>query len=539
MRGFLIITLPYKQLTALIPQMVTRACEYAKDDLYIHLDSASIFEDPGKMHHSTWPIKASSQVIQKLYGSFSTVAPQLDTRIIMSGFKGHSIIPNNPRLQPANLLVDHLDDEKLKYLRAKYKCYFNLKEPITLLTDEDVSNCSVIAEALGGSISSETNEKVYENIVAGGTFDRIHPGHKILLAEGLLRCRNRFTIGMADGILLEKKTLAPLIEPVEVRIENLKNLLEDMDPSIEFCLEPIIDPCGPSGKDPRMEMIIVSQETLRGGHFVNKTRAERNLNQLDVVVIDLVNDENRNVHEEEKLSSSSRRMRLLGTCLQDPNLSNKLEPSPYIIGLTGGSASGKSSIASRLKSFGASIIDCDKLGHKAYLEGTECYSKLVEAYGPKILNETGEINRKALGALVFGNQEKLNQLNSLVWPEILLLLKNKVAELKIQGAKLVVVDAAVLLEAQWDLQCHEVWVCVLPESEAVRRICERDGCSEELAQQRLQRQMRDDERVKRAHVVFCSLWDYSYTTQQVLTAWRRLQRQGIVDDPLVTLNSPL
>lgn len=81
----------------------------------------------------------------------------------------------------------------------------------------------------------------------------------------------------------------------------------------------------------------------------------------------------------------------------------------------------------------------------------------------------------------------------------------------------------------------QVWVCILPRGEAERRICERDGCTTDQAQQRLSRQLPDSVKVNKANVVFSTYWDYSYTAQQVLTAWRRLQSEGRVGEPNLSL----
>uniref|UniRef100_A0A2P2I061 Bifunctional coenzyme A synthase n=1 Tax=Hirondellea gigas TaxID=1518452 RepID=A0A2P2I061_9CRUS len=531
MTGLLVLTLPYRQLTGLLPQVMRGACEQVNKVLYVHLDpaiaAATSSTIPATSSTTSTPqynahlsLHQASNLIKSIYSKSSSLASSLDVRVVLSGFKGGSEIPVATNYAIEKVMIDCYAKENIPMLRSRYKNYLNGSDPIVLLKENECQDTRDDSETTDSDVGSDkiANTKIYKNIVAGGTFDHIHIGHKILITEGLLRCTNKFTIGVADGPLLAKKTLTELIEPVGVRIKKLRSLLVDIDPSVEYCLEPIYEPLGPSGSDPDMEMIIVSQESLKGGNYVNSARVERKLNALDVVVIELVEDIHRSDTEEEKVSSSSTRRRVLGTRIREPDLTNKPEFPPYIIGLTGGSASGKSSIAKRLSEKGVTVIDCDKLGHRAYRKGTNCYHKLVSTYGVGILKEDEEINRKALGAQVFGDAEKLSQLNKLVWPEIAKQVHEEVEAAKKAGAEVVVLDAAVLLEADWDHMCHEVWVCMLPKTEAVERICGRDGCSREQAETRLSKQMSDRDRLLRCHVPLCSLWDYDTTARQCYTA---------------------
>lgn len=109
-----------------------------------------------------------------------------------------------------------------------------------------------------------------------------------------------------------------LIEPCALRINGVREFLEDVDSSITYNVVPINDMYGPTKTDPMLEMIVVSQETKRGGDKVNELRLQRNLNKLDIYVVDMANDETHNKHEETKISSSNHRMRLLGTRLKAP-----------------------------------------------------------------------------------------------------------------------------------------------------------------------------------------------------------------------------
>ncbi len=106
------------------------------------------------------------------------------------------------------------------------------------------------------------------------------------------------------------------------------------------------------------------------------------------------------------------------------------------------------------------------MGHEAYKKGTQCFQQVVQAFGEDILTESGEeINRRALGAKVFASPAELAKLNGIVWPEIRRLILEGIQNHTEQGAKAIVLDAAILLEAKWDELCHDVWVVIIPKEE--------------------------------------------------------------------------
>ncbi|KAK2704102.1 hypothetical protein QYM36_017556 [Artemia franciscana] len=148
--------------------------------------------------------------------------------------------------------------------------------------------------------------------------------------------------------------------------------------------------------------------------------------------------------------------------ISDPDLemNENIPIHPHVIGLTGGIASGKSSIAKRLENLGVFIVDCDALGHRAYLPGTKCFKDVLQAFGDEIKDANGTINRKALGSI-----DALNKLNSIVWPQIAEIAKAEIKKLRTEGKDIVVLDAVVLLEANWNKFCQEVWVAIIPPEE--------------------------------------------------------------------------
>ncbi|NXC46115.1 COASY synthase, partial [Penelope pileata] len=266
------------------------------------------------------------------------------------------------------------------------------------------------------------------------------------------------------------KVLPELIEPYELRAAALREFLADVEPSVRYDIVPLHDPYGPAATDPALRCIVVSEETRRGGEAVNKKRLEnviggaepswprgcvralsgrplpQGLAALELFVIELMEDPHHAQSEEEKLSSSNLRQRLLGTLLRPPREDPALPPHPYIIGLTGGSGSGKSSIAARLENMGAAVIDADALGHAAYRPGSAAHGRVVAAFGTEILDGDGTINRKVLGAKVFGNEERLKTLTDIVWPEIARMVQERIREAAAEGRAVCVLDAAVLLE---------------------------------------------------------------------------------------------
>merc|ERR1719278_1055968 len=194
-------------------------------------------------------------------------------------------------------------------------------------------------------------------------------------------------------------------------------------------------------------------------------------------------------------------------------------------GLTGGSASGKSSVAKRMSNLNWGVVDCDKLGHAAYTPGTVAYKSIVEEWGQAVVAGDGSINRRALGPIVFADPAALTRLNAIVWPEIAKMAREKADCLWKEGKQVVVLDAAVLLEAGWQNFCHEVWVCVVPREEAVIRIMDRDGRSREEAERRVASQLSNTERVSQASTVLCTMWQPEVTQRQVEEAVQRLQRE--------------
>ncbi|KAJ1527141.1 hypothetical protein ONE63_008674 [Megalurothrips usitatus] len=370
---------------------------------------------------------------------------------------------------------------------------------------------------------ADNDERMYDNVVLGGTFDRLHAGHKILLSEAVLRCRRKLTVGVTDESMLKSKCLTELIGACHQRMSDVLEFLQDIDPNIEYDVVPISDPFGPTIVEPSFEMIVVSDETLRGGLKINEIRTEKSMKPLVVHSVNLLESANKQEQEEEdKVSSGNLRLRVLGTRLSKPEPRPNLPRLPYLIGLTGGIASGKSSVGRRLEEMGAGLIDCDSLAHTLYKQGEPLHGKLVEFFGSSILDAEGEIDRKVLGSLVFGDKAKLSALNNMVWPALWERTKTEISKLHACGKNIIVVEAAVLRQAGWEKNCHEVWVSIIPPAEAVRRLKDRNNLDEDAAWARVSAQPPNVEQIIGATTVLSTLWTYDFTQRQVSRAWRHL-----------------
>lgn len=198
------------------------------------------------------------------------------------------------------------------------------------------------------------------------------------------------------------------------------------------------------------------------------------------------------------------------------------------IGLTGGIASGKSVISSLLAERGALIVDADRLGHESYRAGTETFRRVVETFGRDIVGADGEIDRKRLGAKVFGDAGARKRLEAIVWPAIREMARERIEEARRQGVPVVVLEAAVLIEAGWQDLVDEVWVAEVEPETAIERLASRNGLSREQAEARLRAQLSNEERRRHADVVIENNGTLDDLRRRVDEAWARLrERAGV------------
>ena len=160
-----------------------------------------------------------------------------------------------------------------------------------------------------------------------------------------------------------------------------------------------------------------------------------------------------------------------------------------VIGLTGGTGSGKGVISKILEEKGAFIIDADSIAHDIILKERPAYNELVVFFGESIVGNDGEIIRKKLGEIVFSNgKEKLEFLNKCTHKYIYDEIKKKIDEAEKKGISVVVIDAPLLLEGDFKDLCSEIWAVYADEDVRLKRIMTRDGIDKEHALRRINAQ---------------------------------------------------
>ena len=172
-----------------------------------------------------------------------------------------------------------------------------------------------------------------------------------------------------------------------------------------------------------------------------------------------------------------------------------------VLGLTGGIAAGKSTAAAQLKELAVIVLDADRYGHRVYEPDSPGFHAVVNEFGHDIVGEDGEIDRRILGGKVFGAPDQLKRLTDIVWPVIRQFATAEIGELRErEPERVIVLEAAVLIEAEWQDLADEVWVVHVEPEAAKKRLMDRNNLDEEQAQARIDSQITNEERLAHADV---------------------------------------
>ncbi|MDA7027189.1 dephospho-CoA kinase [Bacillus sp. CLL-7-23] len=185
-----------------------------------------------------------------------------------------------------------------------------------------------------------------------------------------------------------------------------------------------------------------------------------------------------------------------------------------VIGLTGGIASGKSTVAHMFQKRGITVVDADLIAKEVVEKGKAAYQKIIEVFGEKVLLDNGEVDRKKLGTLVFTNEDKRKQLNEIVHPEVRKAMIKQRDQAIQANEQFVVLDIPLLYESGLESLTDKVLVVWVPKHLQLERLMKRNQLTEEEAKNRINAQLSLDEKKEKADVVIDNSGSLENTKQQ-------------------------
>lgn len=198
------------------------------------------------------------------------------------------------------------------------------------------------------------------------------------------------------------------------------------------------------------------------------------------------------------------------------------------IGITGGLATGKSSVASLFREWGAVVISADEIAREVLAPGTPALQEVMERFGPEMLRPDGTLDRARLGALIFADLGARRALEAITHPRILALMKERIQSAVDEHGRntIIAVEVPLLYEAGMESWFDAVLVVASSEQTQIARLRARDGLSEAEARQRIASQMPLAEKIARADYVIWNEGDPKQLAEEVKAVWRKLTLQG-------------
>ena len=195
----------------------------------------------------------------------------------------------------------------------------------------------------------------------------------------------------------------------------------------------------------------------------------------------------------------------------------------YLIGLTGGIASGKSTVSNYLKELGAKIIDGDIIAREVVVPEKPAWIEIVKAFGEKILLPDRNLNRAVLGEIIFNDEKAKKILEKIISPYIANEIYAKINLFNKEQIGFVILDLPLLYENNWDRETNENWVVYVDEKTQIERLCKLNNYTIQQALSRINNQMSLKEKATRADFVIDNNSDIESTKRQVLDKWQELQ----------------
>lgn len=196
------------------------------------------------------------------------------------------------------------------------------------------------------------------------------------------------------------------------------------------------------------------------------------------------------------------------------------------VGLTGGIATGKSTVADFFRSLGAPVIDSDILVHQSLSPAGEAYHGVVEAFGPDIVTANGQIDRARLGRIVFADKTQRDRLNRLVHPVVEAHINRQLADLRAAGNVAAIVDVPLLFEVGWEDRFDLIVLVYLPKGIQRERLLRRNALTKEEADRRMSAQWPLRRKLKKADFVIDNSGTPEETMQQARSVWAHVLRMA-------------
>jgi len=201
-----------------------------------------------------------------------------------------------------------------------------------------------------------------------------------------------------------------------------------------------------------------------------------------------------------------------------------------IIGLTGGIASGKSTVSKILKDLGATIVDADVIAREVVKKGEKALKDIENYFGKDVINDDGTLNRKKLGRIVFNDYEKLNILNQITHPEIRKRVYREFRKHEENGEKIIFYDCPLLYETNYQNDVTETWLIYVDKETQIQRLMKRDNLTREEAEIRINAQKELRDKIEMSDVIIYNSFSIEELKNDILILYSGYTNTKIVDN---------
>eukprot|EP00754_Rhynchopus_humris_P008893 Rhum_TRINITY_DN13867_c0_g1::Rhum_TRINITY_DN13867_c0_g1_i1::g.65116::m.65116 len=321
----------------------------------------------------------------------------------------------------------------------------------------------------------------YRHVCTGGTFDHLHNWHKVQLshAASYVEPGGRLYCDVTGDALLAESPGRRMVQPYGRRARVVRQFLSSIRPDVSCEVSELTAGYGPSVNKPAMQAVVPRSWYGLDARRCRDERAKQGAPAIDVLFPATC------------CPQIFGRAPGFGRLLTEQLMCKRNASKTYVIGVTGGIASGKSTACQYLELAAehVQVVYSDELDERAYAAGTDAGERICKLF-PPAAREDGSVDRKALGGCVLGagNEGNLKKLTAIVWPVVADEMRGKIAGCR---KRVLVVEAGVCEEGGLESFCDEVWEVVVPPSTAKARLMQRDSLTAEEAEAQVASQLPD------------------------------------------------